>query len=459
MSSHREAPETSKDPAADSTDFYAFVSPDAPDTVTFIANYVPLEAPDGGPNFFEFGNDVLYEIKIDNTGDAVPKITYQFRFTTTLQNPNSFLYNTGPITSNTDPNWNSQQTYSVTKVNATGNATVLASGLTCPPCNIGPHSTPNYAALAQAAVHKLPSGETVFAGQRREGFYVDLGAVFDLADLRPFEQLHVNPVAKAGLPGVDSTKFVNVHSIAIQVPISQLTSDGSVPTDATKATAVIGSFTTAGRQVISLRQDKVPGARHVGPFTQVSRLGHPLINEAIIPLGMKDLWNTTDPKDDHTLVRFYEHPEISGLLPVLYPNVFPNLAGLTAARADLVAILLTGLPSGIVPGFQNFGATQADMLRLNVAIPPSKTESPLGILGGDLAGYPNGRRVADDVFTIELRALAGLTYPLVNPSYKPDGAASLVTDGLTPGSDRYISSFPYLGVPLSGFDVPGAPAA
>jgi hypothetical protein len=458
MSSHREAPETSKDPAADSTDFYIFVSPDAPDTVTLIANYVPLQAPAGGPNFYEFGNDVLYEIEIDNNGDGRPEITYQFRFTTTFQNPNSFLYNTGPITSNTDPNWNSQQTYTVTKLNSAGAATVLASGLTCPPCNIGPHSTPKYAALAQAAVHKLPSGETVFAGQRREGFYVDLGSIFDLGDLRPFENLHLLSIGGAAA-GVDATKFVNVHSIAIQVPKSMLTFDGSGATDATSRNSVIGAYTAASRQVISLRQDRVPGARHVGPFTQVSRMGHPLINEVVIPVGLKDQWNTTDPVDDSQFVAFYQHPELAKLLPILYPKVFPNLAGLTDARADLVAILLTGIPSGIIPGFQNYtGPNQADLLRLNMAIPPSATPSVLGILGGDLAGYPNGRRVTDDVTTIELRAIAGATYPLVAPSYKSDGAASLVTDGLTPSADHYQATFPYLGLPLSGFDVPSAAA-
>lgn len=458
MSSHREAPETSKDPVADSTDVYAFVSPDAPDTVTLIANYIPLQAPAAGPNFYEFGNDVLYEIYVDNNSDARPEITYQFRFTTKYQNPDTFLYNTGPISSNTSPNWNSQQTYSVTKLSATGVPTVLASGLTCPPCNIGPHSTPDYVKkLAEPAVHSLPSGEKVFAGQRREGFYVDLGSVFDLADLRPFEQLHINPVASAGLPGVDSTKNVNVHSIAIQIPKTMLTSDGSAPTDATSRKSVLGVWTAASRQVIGLRQKGAPGVRHVGPFTQVSRLGQPLINEAIIPIGFKDEWNTDEPVGDSKYVQFYEHPEVAKLLPILYPGVFPNLAGLTAARADLVAILLTGIPSGIIPGFQNFtGGNQADMLRLNMAIAPSASPSLLGILGGDLAGYPNGRRVMDDVFTIELRAIAGATYPLVAPSYKPDGAAALVTDGLTPGSDRYISKFPYLGVPLSGFDVPAA---
>ncbi|MDQ2744488.1 MAG: DUF4331 domain-containing protein [Chloroflexota bacterium] len=457
MSSHREAPETSKDPVADSTDLYAFVSPDAPDTVTLIANYIPLQAPAGGPNFYEFGNDVLYEILIDNNGDARPEITYQFRFTTTYQNPDSFLYNTGKISSNTDPNWNSQQTYSVTKLDAAGNPTMLASSLTCPPCNIGPLSTPNYAALAQAAVHSLPSGETVFAGQRREGFYVDLGSVFDLLDLRPFEQLHVNPVASTSAPGVDSTKNVNVHSIAIQVPKTMLTFTGGAPTDATSRASVIGVWTAASRQVIALRQDGVPGARHVGPFTQVSRLGHPLINEAIIPIGFKDQWNTGKPVDDSRFAQYYQYPEVAKLLPVLYPGVFPNLAGLTAARADLVAILLTGLPAGLVPGFQNYtGPNQADLLRLNMAIAPSSSPNPLGIPGGDLAGYPNGRRVSDDVFTIELRAIAGLLYPLVAPTYKPDAAVSAVTDGVTPGSDRYISSFPYLGVPLSGFDIPAA---
>jgi Domain of unknown function (DUF4331) len=459
MSSHREAPETSKDPVVDSTDVYAFVSPDAPDTVTLIANYIPLEGPAGGPNFFEFGNDVLYEIYVDNDGDATPEITYQFRFTTTYQNPGSFLYNTGQIKSNTDPNWNSQQTYTVTKVNAAGQGTLLASGLTCPPCNIGPHSTPNYAALAQAAVHSLPSGETVFAGQRREGFYVDIGSVFDLADLRPFENLHVLSVGGAG-PGVDSTKFVNVHSIALQMPKSMLTFNGSAPTDANSRNSVIGVWTAASRQVISLRQNNVPGARHVGPFTQVSRLGQPLINEAVIPLGFKDQWNTTKPVNDSQFVGFYQHPELAKLLPILYPKVFPNLAGLTDARADLVAILLTGIPSGIIPNFQNYtGPNQADMLRLNMAIPPSASPSLLGILGGDLAGYPNGRRVQDNVLAIELRAIAGATYPLVAPSYKPDPAASLLTDGTAPGSDRYQPTFPYLGLPLSGFDVPAAAAA
>jgi hypothetical protein len=170
-------------------------------------------------------------------------------------------------------------------------------------------------------------------------------------------------------------------------------------------------------------------------------------------MGKKDLWNSLTPADDAQFLSYVQHPELASLLPVLYPGVFPNLAKLTAARADLVAILLTGLPAGIVPGFQNYtGSTYADELRLNVAIPPTSNPNPLGILGGDLAGFPNGRRVFDDITSIELRAIAGATYPLVNKSYTPDAAAALLTDGLTSANTSYLSQFPYLGTPQSGYN-------
>ncbi len=456
MSSHREAPEISKDPVADNTDVYAFVSPDQPGTVTLITNYVPLEGPAGGPNFYEFGDDVLYEIHIDNDGDALPDITYQFRFQTQLRNPNTFLYNTGPITSLESPNWNKRQFYSVTKVDENGQTTVLAQGLASPPCNIGPFSTPNYAALAQAAVHQLPSGETVFAGQRAEGFYVDLGAVFDLLDLRPFQNLHVNPMPAA--PGVNGTNRLNIHTIAIRVPKNKLTSDGSTPTDPSDPRSVIGVYGSASRQKAKILEGQGQIVE-TGPFVQVSRQAAPLFNEVIVPLGEKDLWNSLPPNQDSQFLDDVQHPEVPGLLPVLYPGVFPNLAAYTKPRADLVAILLTGIPKGIIPGFQNFtGTTLADLLRLNMAIAPSSNPNILGILGGDLAGFPNGRRVIDDVFTIELRALAGVTIPLVDKSFTPDAAASLVTDGLTPSNinSPFLSSFPYLGVPYDGFDNPSS---
>jgi hypothetical protein len=193
---------------------------------------------------------------------------------------------------------------------------------------------------------------------------------------------------------------------------------------------------------------------------QVSRLANPLFNELLVPLGKKDYWNKQYPKDDSQFANYVVHPELAGLIPVLYPGVFPHLATLNAsksARADLAAILLTGLPSGIIPGFQNYtGPTQADVLRLNLAISPSKSPNIFGILGGDLAGFPNGRRVFDDVVSIELRAVAGATYPLVNAKYTPDKAAALLTDGVTPESANlsYLSNFPYLGVPYDGFDNP-----
>src|ERR1700682_1822625 len=194
MSSHREAPEISKDPVADNTDTYAFVSPHSPETVTIITNYLPAEVPAGGPTFFEFGDDVLYKIHIDNDGDGLANITYEFSFESTITNPNTFLYNTGPISALGDPNWNKRQFYSVTRIERKGNGDetvkILGEGLACPPCNIGPRSIPNYSALEQAAVHSLAGGQTVFAGQRNDPFFVDIGSIFDLADLRPFQNLH-----------------------------------------------------------------------------------------------------------------------------------------------------------------------------------------------------------------------------------------------------------------------------
>ena len=463
MSSHKEAPGIVNDAAADNTDVYAFVSPDDPSTVTLIANFVPLEDPDGGPNFFEFGDDVLYQIHVSNSGAARADITFEFRFRTEVRNENTFLYNTGPITSLNSPNWNRRQFYSVARVDKNGSH-CWVSDAPCPPCNIGPGSTPNYPPLAAAAVTRTPHGGKVFAGQRAEGFYVDLGAIFDLGDLRPFQSLNVfNKMPHA--PGINSTKQKNIHSIVLQVPKSQLSSSFSKVTD---PHATIGVWATASRQRSRLYNTPKPGdVLNTGPFTQISRQGNPLVNEVIIQLGKKDLFNSAPPHDDSQFAGRFAHPELSSLLPVLYPGVFPHLAALNKSgkpRADIEAILLTGLPAGIVPGFQNYtGPTQADMLRLNLAIAPTTHKpSNLGLIGGDLAGYPNGRRVFDDVVTIELRALAGATYPLIDKSYKPDAAAGAITPGLTSSNtdvtaentEHYLPTFPYLGVPHAGYDVP-----
>lgn len=462
MSSHREAPEISKDPVADNTDLYAFVDPVDSSKVTIIANYIPLEEPAGGPNFFQFGDDVLYEIKIDNDGDASADVIYQFRFSTRINNPETFLYNTGPITSLTSPSWNMRQTYTVTRLVRSSDdddqgwtRRVLGADLISPPVRIGPRSTPNYPALANAAVQTLSGGVKVFAGQRDEGFYVDLGSIFDLGALRPFGNLHLIPLPATG--GKDGAKGYNVHSIAIQVPKTDLTKDGSMPTDVMAASSVIGVWATASRQRGRVRGDDGESTS-AGGWTQVSRLGNPLINEVIIPVGKKDRWNNREPRNDSDFVTYYRNPELQNLLPVLYPGVFTNLAALlampvaTRSRDDLVAVLATGVPTGVIPGFQNFtGPRIADMLRLNMAIGPSASPNVFGLLGGDAAGFPNGRRVADNIVAIELRAVAGVTLPLVRPTFTPDPAAALLTDG-TSNAEGYLAAFPYLAHPNEGYE-------
>jgi hypothetical protein len=456
MSSHREAPGVLCDPCADNTDTYAWRTPG--DTVTIITNYIPVQAPAGGPNFYEFGHDVLYAINIDNDGDGKPDITYEFRFASQNTNKNTFLYNTGPITALDSPNWNRRQLYTVTKVThrrgRSSRSEVIGRNLACPPSNVGPRSTPNYGALRDAATFSLRNGVKVFAGQCAEPFFVDLGSVFDLGTLRPFQNLHLIPTAAAD--GRDSLAQVNVHAIAIQVPIKDLTSDGRVPSDVNSSRATIGVWGAASRQKATVREEW--GTRSAGPWEQVSRLGNPLFNEVLVPLDRKDEWNRSHPDRDRRFAQYVLRPELGKLLPVLYPGVFPNLQTLANTdRADLAAILLTGIPSGIIPGFQNFtGQTQADELRLNVAVPPSSNPNPLGILGGDLAGFPNGRRLMDDIVRIELRAVAGVTYPLIDPNFTPDAAAGVIEDGTFPPVRQFFDRFPYVGLPYAGYDVPAA---
>jgi len=460
MSSHREAPEISKDPVADNTDVYAFRSPDKPGFVTILANFIPLQQADGGPNFYEFGDDVLYAINISNRGDGHSDISYQFRFHTKITNPDTFLYNTGPIAGISDhKHWTRPQFYSVRRVTRGGapDGKLLASGLACPPVNVGIRSTKDYATtFTPQAVHSLGGNRKVFAGQRAEGFHVDLGSIFDLGTLRPFQNLHLIPSAAA--VGVNGSRALNVHSIALQVPISDLTKHGDTPHDVNSPDAVIGVYASSSRQRSQVLHSN-GSSTESGPWMQVSRLGNPLFNEVIVPMSDKDRWNAVEPLDDHEFVKYVKHPELAKLLPVLYPGVFPHLAAYKKERFDLEAILLTGIPMGIVPGFQNFtGPTPADFLRLNVAIKPSAKPSKYGILGGDLAGFPNGRRVTDDIIAIELRAIAGATIPLVDKTFKPDGAASLLLDGTVDDNGGFLGHFPYLNTPNSGSEVrPGTP--
>jgi Domain of unknown function (DUF4331) len=448
-SSHREAPLISEDPVADNTDVYTFVSPDKPDTVTFVANWIPLEEPAGGPNFYRFGDDVLYQINIDNNGDANDDIVYEFRFKTEIQNPNTFLYNTGPITSLTDPDFNVRQSYSVTRIRY-GVRTVLGHDLATPPVNIGPRSTPSYAPLAAAAVHTLPDGSSVFAGQRDDPFFVDLGSIFDLLGLRPFNMAHAIPLPAAA--GVDGLKGFNVHTIALQVPKPLLTHDGSAGSDPTNPNSIIGVYsTTWRRRVRVLRSDwDDSGSRDSDDrresfdsrdWVQVSRLGMPLVNEVVIPLADKNKFNASQPRNDHQFLAFVTNPEPAQLIPVLYPGVSVP----TAPRSDLVAIFLTGVPGLNQPPH----VTPSEMIRLNMGFAPSSSPNRLGLLAGQNDGFPNGRRLVDDVVDIELRALAGGTpfTPAFNIS--PN---NVLGDGVDTNDQPFLSVFPYVALPSQGYD-------
>jgi hypothetical protein len=270
--------------------------------------------------------------------------------------------------------------------------------------------------------------------------------------------------------GVNATDMVNVHSLALQVPIENLMSPWRWRPN---RPSVIGVWTTASRQKVKIYEGQNGAVFNSGPFVQVSRLGNPLFNEVLIPLSLKDTWNAQPPSADQQFAPYVSTPQLGTLLPGLFPGVFPNLAAFNATnapRADLLAILLTGIPSTVVPGFAgNYtGPTQADMLRLNMSIPPAAPGkfSNLGLVGGDVAGFPNGRRVQDDVATIELRAIAGATLPLVDPGYTPDGAAGGISMGLTSGptdpaalnDENYLPNFPYLGTPHSGYNAHTADA-
>lgn len=430
-SSHREAPLISQDPVADATDLYAFVSPDDPNTVTLIANYYPMQDPAGFPNFYRFGDDVAYRINIDNNGDAVEDVFYQWDFDTEIVNPNSFLYNSGPIDSLESPNLNVRQTYTLSEGRG-GVLTEIASGLMTPPVNIGPKSTPDYEALASEAIAEVGDGITVFAGQRDDPFWVDLGGVGDLLTIR---QLPGN----AG-GGVDDLAGLNVQTLAVQVPVEQLTSDGATPADAEAANAVIGVWTTALRPSTLVFG---PGTQTAsGNHVQISRLGMPLVNEVVAPLGAKDLFNSSHPGNDAQFLGAVTDPEIAKLLNLLYGEAL--VAVPESERDDLVQVFLTGVPGLNQPA----NVTPSEMLRLNVAIPPSETENPLGVIAGDNAGFPNGRRLGDDVVDIELRVAAGF---LLGEEFQ-NGANGQLGDGVPANDLPFLAEFPYVGTPHQGFE-------
>jgi hypothetical protein len=397
-SSHREAPLISEDPTADNTDTYFFRSPDKPDTVTLLANWIPGEDPAAGPNWYTFSTTARYDLYVDRNGDGKPDVSYYFQFKN--GKPVAFLGNT-------------QQTYTVTKV-VGGKSIVIGSGLATPPDNIGPRSTPDYPALAAKGIHTLADGSTVFAGQRDDAFYGDVGAVFDLVAIRS------GTGATGG--GKDFLAGYAVHSIALQVPISQLDTDSHV----------VGMWSATDRRVVTVKNGK-----SVGRWQQVSRLGNPLVNELLIPTELKDKWNASTPDKDSQFKQCYTDSILAGLLNKLYPQFGPFQE---SGRDDLVAVLGTG-----IEGLNLTGSTLADEIRLNLSIPPTTDPakfSRLGVIGGDLAGYPNGRRLADDVVDISERAVAG---ELI-------GHKLPLGDGVDANDVSNLSVFPYEAAPFSGFD-------
>ncbi len=486
-SSHREAPSTSVDPNADATDVYAFVDPNDPTMVTLIANFIPFQLAQGGPNFYRFDDNIAYAIRIDNNGDAITDLIITWRFRTVVGNPNTFLYNTGPVTSLNDPDLNIKQYYSLSftrgATTTAVNPIVAVAGspagfpFAVPPVNIGPRSTPNYeTALAQPAIGSFATSfgapGRVFAGQRDEGFFVDIGSAFDLLGLRPFNPNHVLP----RLPpteGVDGTAGFNVSTLAVQLPIASITSNGVRPTNPADPTAVISLYSASLRPaMIAFAEDRSGGVTFSGNLVQVSRLGNPLVNELLIPLGMKDRFNASLPGADGQFLPFVLDPEPGRLIgfagsPAAF-DLYPSFQAPAPPRGDVATVFLTGIPGlnlqtdQVGNGVAAFAGQSADTvpqerLRINLAIAPTGpantagTPNRLGFLGGDNAGFPNGRRVGDDVVDIELRVVAGATPFTPAFNVAPN---NLLGDGVNENDRPYLTTFPYLATPWAGYDSP-----
>jgi hypothetical protein len=430
-SSHREAPLTSIDPTADDTDLYAYTANDAPGALTVVANWIPFEDPAGGPNFYKFDDRAHYYINVDNTGDGAPDIRYQFSFKTKVGNPDSFLYALPGVSSINDAKLNVKQTYTIEreiyKNGKERSSKVIARGVPVAPNNVGPRTFPNYDAVANQAIRSLPGGGKVFAGQRDDPFFVDLGQTFDAINFRP----NVGTGNQGG--GKDDLAGYNTHSIVLQVPESQVTRDGKAVASPAAANAVIGVWSSTERQ--ALQVSGVEKAK--GKFVQVSRLGNPLVNEVVIPIGKKDQFNRTQPKDDaKNYGKYVVKPELAAVMNLLYHVNAPE-----SGRDDIVTALLTGVPNATQ--INGAKSAAADTLKVNLGIPPT-TSNPnrFGFIAGDNGGFPQGRRLADDVTDIELRVVAGFL----------KGNKVPLGDGVDQNDVPFLDSFPYVAPPHNGLD-------
>ncbi|MER6079064.1 DUF4331 domain-containing protein [Streptomyces sp. NPDC001833] len=403
-SSHREAPLISGTPQYDNTDLYAFVSPDKPDTTTIVSDYIPFEEPAGGPNFYQFAEDAQYDIHIDNNGDAKDDLIFRYTFKTQIKNKKTFLYNTGVVDSLNDPDLNVTQSYDLDLIKLKNGRqqykTRIADNVPAAPSDVGKASMPDYAKLRSQAIYKTSNGGATFAGQADDPFF---------ADLRVFDLLYGGNLSEVGN---DTLKGYNVNTIALQVPNSLIRQSASRPT--------VGIYATTQRRNAQ------------GYYSQVSRLGNPLVNEVVNPQKDKDKFNASEPKDDAQFLKNVTNPELPKLIEAIYHIKAPS-----EPRNDLVSVFLTG-----VKGLNTLQpqAKPSEMLRLNTSIKPTAKPKRLGVLDGDNQGFPNGRRLTDDVIDEALQVMEG---ELV-------GSKNDLGDAVDKNDKSFEKYFPYVAEPTAG---------
>jgi hypothetical protein len=437
-SSHREAPRIMLDPSADNTDVYAFVAPDAPGKLTVVSNWVPLQSPAGGPYFGKLDPEAHYYVKIDNTGDGVEDVAYRWEFHNKFRNPKSFLYAVPPVNSINDPNLNFVQTYDLYyelyRAGRQVSSRQIANDVPVAPDNVGPKTMPNYATVSNGAIRNLKGGVKSFVGPVDDPFFVDLGAVFDGINIDKPGRPMIGLGNQGG--GKDDVSGYNTHAFVLQVPAEDVTRDGRAVTGPKAGNAVVGVWSSTERKVIKVNRK----GEEVVRFKQVSRLGNPLINEVIVPIGLKDKYNATHPADDaKNFGAAALSPEPARILNALF-----NLGIKENNRTDIVQALLTGVP-GLTQISRN--AVPADTLKVNLGVPATATPNRFGVLAGDTQGFPNGRRLADDVTDIELRVIGGA---LLKP--EQGGKQLPLGDGVDQNDKPFLSTFPYVAPPTAGFD-------
>ena len=440
-SSHREAPNILKDPTADNTDVYAYTAADAPGSVTIVSNWIPLADPAGGPNFYPLDENARYYVKIDNSGDGLEDVAYRWDFKTRFRNPNSFLYAAPTVDSIKDPDLNLFQTYDLYKEEYNSSGKVVKTRKVVDdapvvPDNIGPKTMPNFAAIEAGGITPVRGGGKTIVTPSDDPFFVDLGAVFDGINIDKPGRPNIGLGNQGG--GKDDVAGYNTKAFVLQVPEREVTRDGKQVSGMNAKNAVVGVWSTTERRSSSvLGRWRGRKGNHRDKWVQVSRLGNPLINEVIIPLGQKDKFNRTSPANDaKNFGKFALNPEPARLLNALF-----GLGVQEGNRTDIVQALLTGVP-GLTQISKNPAA--ADTLKLNLGVPPAANPNRFGVLAGDVAGFPNGRRLADDAVDIELRVIAGAL--LSPPKNVPLG------DGVDVNDKPFRAAFPYVPLANDGFN-------